>query len=364
MRLFPLLMAAIVMAVLYFWIVHPDDVAEAAPPEAEAATGSAEADAQVYDPVKVVVFTSIKRPVQSAIVLRGRTEAHRNVRVRAETAGLVVNEPMRAGARVKVGDTLCKLEMGSRAAQLGQARAALLQAEADNNAAQKLAERGYASETTAIARRAALEAAHAAVDQVELDIRRLDMSAPFDGVLETDTAELGALLKSGDECAALISLDPIEIVGFVPEIDVDKVSVGMAATARLVSGRDVTGIVTFVSRSADPNTRTFRVEIAAANPDEAIRDGLTAEIAIPLAGQRAHLIPQAALTLNNAGAMGVRTTEDGKARFLPVTVLRDELRGVWVLGLPDSVDVIIVGQEYVSEGRAIVPTYTEWDVKG
>jgi multidrug efflux system membrane fusion protein len=190
------------------------------------------------------------------------------------------------------------------------------------------------------------------------------MLAPFDGVLESDTAELGALLRSGDVCAALISLDPIEIVGFVPEIDVDKVAVSLPATARLVAGRDVTGLVTFVSRSADPNTRTFRVEIAAPNADETIRDGMTAEIAIPLAGQRAHLIPQAALTLNNAGEMGVRTAKDGKAHFLPVSILRDEMRGVWVLGLPESADVIIVGQEYVSEGRAIMPTFTEWDVNG
>ena len=124
------------------------------------------------------------------------------------------------------------------------------------------------------------------------------------------------------------------------------------------------GVVNFVSRSADPNTRTFRVEIAADNPDEAIRDGMTAEIAIPLAGQRAHLIPQAALTLNDAGEMGVRTAKDGEARFLPVTVLRDEQRGVWVLGLPETADVIYVGQEYVSEGRAITPTFTDWDVNG
>jgi multidrug efflux system membrane fusion protein len=359
MRFFPLLLAAAVMIGLYFWIVHPKDNTQPAPETVVSAPG-----AEVVPPVKVVVFTSRERPVQSAIVLRGRTEAHRSVEVRAETAGLVVTEPMRAGARVKAGDILCELQMGSRSAQLGQAKAALLQAEADNNAAQKLAERGYTSETTAIARRAALEAAHAAVDQVQLDIRRLEMRAPFGGVLESDTAELGALLRSGDVCAALISLNPIKIVGFVPEIDVEKVALGMAADARLVSGRAMSGVVSFVSRSADPKTRTFRVEVAAPNADETISDGMTAEIAIPLAGQRAHLVPQAALTLNNAGKMGVRTAKDGKAHFMPVTILRDEQRGVWVLGLPDAADVIIVGQEYVSEGRTITPTFTEWDVNG
>ena len=43
--------------------------------------------------------------------------------------------------------------------------------------------------------------------------------------------------------AQVIALDPIEIVGYAPETDVDKVEPGMPARARLVSGREVDGIV-------------------------------------------------------------------------------------------------------------------------
>jgi multidrug efflux system membrane fusion protein len=352
MRLYPLLMAAMVMVGLYFWIVHPSDAKEADAVQAVA----------VQAPVKVVAFASRARAVDSAIILRGRTAAHRKVQIRAETAGLVMTEPRRAGAHVIAGDVLCQLEMGARAAQLAMANAALLQAESDNNAAQKLSERGFASETVAIARRAQLEAATAQVNQIEVDIARLEMRAPFDGLLETDTAELGALLRSGDECASLISLSPINVLGYAPEVDVEKIAVGMPARARLISGREVDGVVSFVSRSADDKTRTFRVEVTADNPDGDIRDGMTAEIFIPLQGGRAHIVPQAALTLNDAGELGVRTVRDGKAHFLPVKVLRDEMRGVWLTGLPDEVDIIMVGQEYVSEGRAITPTYSKWDV--
>lgn len=358
MRPLPLLMAALVCLGLYFWIVHPTDAQEAGGTEGPAATQSE------TKPVKVVAFRSVARPVESALVLRGRTEAHRNVSVRAETAGLVVSEPMRAGARVAAGDLLCRLEDGSRQAQLAQARAALAQAKVDSEAAQKLSERGYAAETTALARVAQLEAAQAAVSQIELDIQRLEMRAPFDGVLESDTAELGALLRAGDQCAQVIALDPIEIVGFAPETDVDKLSAGMHARARLVSGREVDGQVTFVARSADPATRTFRVEVAAPNADGTIRDGMTAQIWIPLQGRTAHLAPQAALTLNDAGELGVRVAEDGVARFLPAQILRDEREGVWLTGLPDEADIIYVGQEYVSDGRAIDATIKQWDVNG
>ena len=360
MRPIPLLMAALVVIGLYFWIVHPTGAQEN-PSAAEAA--AAEETAQEA-PVRVVAYRSVAKPVESALVLRGRTEAHRNVSIRAETAGLVVSEPMRAGAKVATGDLLCRIEAGSREAQLAQAKAALAQAKVDNDAAQKLSERGYAAETTAMARLAALEAAAAAVKQIELDIQRLEMRAPFDGVLESDTAELGALLRAGDACATLIALDPIEIVGYAPETDVDKVSVGMPARARLVSGRHVDGTVAFVSRSADENTRTFRIEVSARNADGAIRDGMTAEIWIPLKGGSAHLVPQAALTLNDEGALGVRAAVDGVARFLPVRILRDETEGVWLTGLPDAVNIIYVGQEYVSDGRRIEAVIKQWGDEG
>jgi multidrug efflux system membrane fusion protein len=42
--------------------------------------------------------------------------------------------------------------------------------------------------------------------------------------------------------------------------------------------------VTFLSRSADEQTRTFRVEITVPNPDVTIRDGQTADILIQTAG--------------------------------------------------------------------------------
>ena len=199
----------------------------------------------------------------------------------------------------------------------------------------------------------------AAVEQAEKELDRLTITAPFNGILETDTAELGTLLQPGGACATLISLDPIHLVGFVPEQVVERLELGSPAGARLVTGQELTGSVSFLSRSADAVTRTFRVEVVVPNTDLAIRDGVTAEILIGLQGETGHLVPQSALTLNDAGELGVRVNDDGKAQFNTVEIIRDVSEGVWLSGLPETVEIIVVGQDFVNDGRAINITYRD-----
>ena len=167
-------------------------------------------------------------------------------------------------------------------------------------------------------------------------------------------------MQPGSLCATVIRLDPIKLVGFVPETEVDRVQVGALAGARLVSGREVSGNVTFISRSADQTTRTFRVEIQVPNPDFSIRDGQTAEILIASEGELAHKLPGSALTLDAMGRLGVRVVgADNLVEFVPVTLLRDTVDGVWLAGLPEEADVIVVGQEFVTAGVRVEATYQE-----
>lgn len=416
MRLIPILTAILVTAGLYLAVfereallafarnpAQPEAAAQAdAGTNGTAASATAQAESPQRRAVGVVVLRSVARTIDSAVILRGQTEAARQVEVRAETSATVISEPLRKGANVKAGDVLCQLDPGTRAAQLAQARAALAEAqsrvpeaqarleeakamldEAQINwtAAQKLTEGGYTAQTTLLARaagvrsaeaaiasaksgleatHAGIEAAQATVAAAEREIDRLTITAPFEGLLESDAAELGSLMQPGSLCAVVIQLDPIKVVGYVPETEVDRVAVGAQAGAELTSGRRVQGQVTFLSRSADPTTRTFEVEITVPNPDLSIRDGQTAAIAISADGAKAHKVPQSALTLNNEGRLGVRTVGDGDiVRFQPVEMLRDDVDGVWLSGLPETADIIVVGQDFVTDGVHVVPTYRE-----
>jgi multidrug efflux system membrane fusion protein len=384
MRIFPILTAIAVITALYLLIFERERILAFAAGEeivasdaTPAATGQADvgqADDDSAGTVSVVALRSSATVVDRAVLVRGRTEAAREVDVRSETSGLVISDPLRKGTRVAAGDLLCQLDEGTRnvalteaEARLAEARARLADAEINSNAAARLSADGFAAETRVTAATAAVQSALAGVQSAEAgvagakkELSRLEIRAPFEGLLESDTAEIGSLLQPGALCATIIQLDPIKMVGFVPEADVDKVEVGALAGARLASGREVAGRVTFISRSADPTTRTFRVEVTVPNTDQSIRDGQTAEIAVASDGADAHLIPQSALTLNSNGDLGVRLVDIGNiTRFAPVSVLRDTSRGVWVDGLDPEVAVIVVGQEYVTDGVPVAPTYRE-----
>jgi multidrug efflux system membrane fusion protein len=265
---------------------------------------------------------------------------------------------------------------------VAQAQAQLEEARINQNASARLSEGGFASTVrvagseaavaTALASvesaraglqsaQAGIQSAQASVAAAELEIEHLTIKAPFAGLLQSDTAELGELLQPGALCATVIQLDPIKLVGFVPETEVARVTVGAMATARLATGQeDVTGRVTFLSRTADETTRTFLVEIDVPNPDKRISDGQTAEIMIASDGAKAHLLPQSALTLNDDGVLGVRTIDDANAvEFHPVTLMRDTAQGVWLTGLDDVANVIVLGQEYVIAGVTVDPTFRE-----
>ncbi|MGC8202717.1 efflux RND transporter periplasmic adaptor subunit [Aliiroseovarius sp. PTFE2010] len=395
MRIFPIFTAVLVVFILYVGIFQRDallkfaqnpsaglagltdsDAQQAGPVADDGANGAANADAPETDAtetdatetgkaeparvVPVVAMMSKARTIDSGVVLRGRTEAARQVEVRAQTTSSVVSEPLRKGAYVEAGQVLCKLDPGTREASRAQAQAALTSAQTELEQAEKLAKDGYASQTRLINARAGLEQAQASLRAAENEIDNLTLTAPFPGLLETDTAEIGSFLAAGALCATVIQLDPIKIVGFVAEADVDRIEVGALAGAELINGDQVSGRVTFLSRSADPATRTFRVEIEVPNPDMVIRDGQTADIAVRAAGRTAHLLPQSALTLDDDGTLGVRTLNaDDTAKFVPVSVLRDTREGIWVAGLPDEVSIITVGQEYVIDGVQTLPTYRE-----
>ena len=414
MRLLSILTAVVVVAALYLLVFERERITSFARGETESSAEMADDTANVASEthsdlsdgsdqrtVSVVALQSSADTIDSAVILRGRTEAARQVDVRAEVTGLVISQPLRRGAFVEEGELVCRLDPGTRKIALADAQARLIEAstrvpeaearvseaqarldeaEINDRAASRLSEGGFASDTRVAATTAAVEAARAglqaAISGVEAaksgiqsaeaglaaankELERLDIHAPFSGILETDGAEIGSLLQPGSLCATIIQLDPIKLVGFVPETMVDRVTVGRPAGARLASGREVIGEVTFLSRSADPTTRTFRVDIDVPNSDLSIRDGQTAEIAIQSDGATAHLLPQSALTLDDDGRLGVRIVADASALFAPVSVLRDTVDGIWVEGLEQSADVIVVGQEFVTDGVPVDVTYRE-----
>ncbi|MGF1553516.1 MAG: efflux RND transporter periplasmic adaptor subunit [Paracoccaceae bacterium] len=354
-------MALLVIAGLAWWFVGRHEIGmdigadgAAVPGAGAGTTAAAEAGARDgAQPVRVMVIDSRAVPTTETLRLRGRTEADRTVTVSAETSGLIASDSLPAGTRVEAGETLCRLDPGSREAERREARAKLEEARAEAEAAESLSRQGFAAETTRRTRRAALEAARATLERIELDIARLEIEAPFGGTLTEDTPSKGAQLAVGQTCAEIVDLSTLEIVAFVSERQVDRLREGQTVRVRLVNGVTREGTIRDIADMADVDTRTYRVEARVDNADRALRDGMTAEIVVDLDAGRAHELPQSVLTLDDGGRLGVRLVEDGRAAFAPVRLLRDTGDKAWLAGLPGEARVIAVGQEFVREGRAV-----------
>lgn len=352
MRLTSLFLALLLIGGLTWWFALRGPEVET--PADQAADATPPAQAAGEPPVEVVVIDSRAAPVADILTLRGRTEPRRRVVVTAETEGRVISPPPRKGERVAEGEVLCRLDPGARPSRLAEAEARLAEAEIEASAASQLAERGFSPRTVEAAREAGLQAARAQVELIELEIDRLAIRAPFDGVLEEDATETGARLGIGDVCARIADLSSLEVTGFVSELEVDRLALGQETEVHLVNGLEAKGRISYIAPLADLETRTYEVEVTVPNADGRLRAGMTAETAVALPPAEAHRLPQSALTLDDEGRMGVRTVEDGTARFHPVRILRETPEAIWVTGLPEAAQVIVQGQEFVRVGRAVV----------
>jgi multidrug efflux system membrane fusion protein len=339
------------------WLASPhllpqsSDVAEAK--SGSAGDSAADKTAELFK-VRFKTFKTELR--QASVSVRGQTEASRVVEVRARTNGLVIDQPLSQGAEVKAGDKLCGLDMMNRSALLAQAEAGLASAKRDYDASQSLTASGVVAESKLVAQKAALDAAQAALTQVQWDIAQTTIVAPTAGVLVEKPAEAGSLLKSGDLCATITVLDPLVVSSQVSEQYVNYLRLGMVAKAKLATGEDIEGKVRFIALAADVATRTFKVELEVANPGNHLRAGVTSEIYVPLPPVEAQFLPSAVLGLNDKGQFGARIVNaDDTTAFVPVTLIAQEKGGAWVAGLPSVARVVVVGQDYVRDGEKVAP---------
>jgi membrane fusion protein, multidrug efflux system len=296
--------------------------------------------------------------------VRGRTQANRLVAVRSEASGRVIATPFARGARVRAGDVLCEIAMDNREADLQEAVSRREQTRLEYEGAVDLQRRNLQSQASVAQMRAAYDSAIAAVARAELAIERTKIRAPFNGVLEFRSIEVGDYMDMGGQCATLLDDQPMLLIALVPEQDVGKLSPGSQVSATLVTGEQVTGTVSYIARAADNVARSYRIEIEL-NPGQVSRQGISADVRIAADEARAHLIPPSSLTMDDEGLIGIKAlNRNNEVEYHRVTIVGESTRmdrpGFWVSGLPDEVVLITLGQELVVPGQRVNANF-DWD---
>lgn len=306
-------------------------------------------------PFLVEVADSVATPVEQILSVPGVTRPLRAVTVRARITSTVEEILVREGERVAAGDVIVRLDVEDRSAALTRAQAAADQATADYQSAEGLSRRGAVSETDLRGRFTQMQTAKADLETAQLALANVEIKAPFDGIFDRRTVEIGDRVTPDMEGGIGSVIDNSKLIADieVPQQAIAAVRPGVTAEVVLLDGRQFTGTVTFVASSAEPETRTFRAEVEIDNRDGTLPAGMSAKILLPTATVSAHLVSPAVLILDDQGRLGAMVVEDDKAQFLPVTMVRATGEGIWVAGLPDEARIVTGGQGFVRPGEPV-----------
>lgn len=329
------------------------------PHESGDSTAAISTETKTEKPFRVAVEDTKVVSHRRKLMLSGRTEADKKVTVSARTSGVVTEVRVRRGDPVKKGDVLAILSDEARDAHVLQAQALVEQKTREHEAKAQLVERGALPKLTLLDLEAQKKSAEAALAAAVAERDRGRIVAPWDGIVNTVPAEIGQTMTGmamggANEIAQILQLDPVIAVVEVSERKLAGIEVGTPAEIRLTTGETAQGKVRFVSKSASATTRTYRVDIEAANPGNKIPDGITVEVSVALAPVKATQVPRSALIFSSAGDLGVRAVAaNGTVEFLPITILEDLQQTMWVDGLPEGTRVIVQGQDFVREGQVV-----------
>jgi len=286
--------------------------------------------------------------------LRSYTAPSRTVDLRAQINGSVIAVPGLRGSLVNQGQIVCALDKEDREQRLKKSVAQLQQAEIAYSGALQLKTAGFQSDLAISQAKMNLEVAKLALERSQIDLENLNIKAPFSAIVEDRPVEVGDFLSVGQLCARLVELDPLKIVAQATESDVVKLKVGDKATANFDDYGSMDASLTYIGYESNPKTRSYLVEAQMDNTDLSLRAGISGRLNLRLPVEDAHLIPSGLILLDSDGDVVVRAVDsNNRVVQTKVVIVGENKQGVWVKGLPKTVNLITVGQNYVSQGEQI-----------
>ena len=260
------------------------------------------------------------------------------------------------GSRVKTGDELLRLDSATLRLSLEQARAEqaregsnLRYARAEFQRLDRLHQQKSASQSQYDKARYDVEQAELAeqlarvqVRQIEEQLRRSRIFAPFDGVVNEHFIQPGEHVDAGEQALELVNPDQPDIRLSAPIAWARQ----LATQTRLrVEGEQLSSHAIYYQRavSADPKSRLIELRLKPEAGTFII--GSPVRVALPMGEQHTMLLPRDALVLGTEGSVVYQVEQRGEAltvNRVPVTVLFGDSREVAVSGALKQGDKVVV----------------------
>lgn len=332
--------------------------------------------APVVDPIRPVLLTEVVPGSGAhATVYAGEVRPRYESDLAFRVGGKLIARAVDAGARVRKGDALARLDPADLTLQTDAAAAAVAAARVDAEFAraehtryENLLKQGFISASALDAKRNAMQAAAARLEQAEatLSVTRnqaayAQLLAPEDGVITAVTAEVGQVVAAGQVVMRHARESEREVAIAVPEGCIDALRTATDIAIVLVADPGVRhrGRVREISPAVDALTRTFAVRVSVLDPPTAMQWGMTADVILGRdAGADLSLLPPTALYQAPDGqpALWVYDPAQGRVRLRPVQVSAYREDGVVIAaGVRAGEWVVATGANKLHEGQQVRP---------
>ncbi len=273
--------------------------------------------------------------VQRRLTLPGTVESPTVSLVASEVQGLVARLKVREGDVVRRGAPLAtlrtnSLEIRKRAseAQMEEAKSRRKLAELSLDRARRLHGEGVLSQQEMDealyeydAWQGRVDRLTAEIEQIDHDMSRSVIRAPFGGTIITKRTEIGEWLDVGSPVVEIVSLNNLEVRIDVPERFFSKLIPGATAEVSFeaLAGYELLGRIVAIIPRADPRARTFPVKVEIDNGEGRIGVGMLAEVVLP-AGETysATVVPKDAIVQQGRERVVFRLNGEGSVERVPI----------------------------------------------
>ena len=317
-------------------------------------------------------LTLLVKPASQEVVrsFTGSVQPRYQAQLGFQTAGRMTSRDLNVGDRVSRGQqlatldpTLLRLALVSSKADLANAQAALVNAEATYGRQRELIKTGSVSQAQVDAAVASRDTAEAKVKQAQASLEKAQdqlgyttLKSGYDGVIASWSAEIGQVVGSGQTVVTVARPDARDAVFDVPDDLVGRFAPGAHFTVALLADTAVTAHATSreVSPMADAATLTRRVRLTLDDADEAFRLGTVVTVAVSEPASPTVEMPSTAILQTDGKASVWLVGQDGRLSRRAVSL--GAVRGDSVVvasGLADGDRVLTAGVHSVSDGQTV-----------
>ena len=308
-------------------------------------------------PVVVETQAVSVRVLDDDVSAVGSLVSNESVVLRPEVSGRIEAIHFRDGEPVRRGEVLVELDAAVQRAELQQARANLTLAEADFSRTQDLFGRKFVSRSSLDDARAKLEVARAGVALAQARLARMQIRAPFDGVVGIRSVSPGDFVKDGDVLINLEDIATLKLDFRLPELYLDRVRSGqtLELSSDVLPGELFAATVEAIDPLVDAEGRAVRLRASLPNPDMRLRPGVFVRVRLILAERgEVAMVPEAALVPAPGDVQFVYRVADGKVQRVNVrTGQRRDAMVEIVDGLQPGMVVVTAGQLKLRDGADV-----------